>query len=223
MGSQYTLQIRLRGLRQDRGMDTAWRLGVFGISLKVVCAVGIMPSGCTNAILRCCDVEGKRTTIPYRCFETNDCPGLYPSRDACSVGIYIKALASLSEEAQPKPDTDSRSLYEYDDYDDYDEVDSALPPVNPSSCAKAIFRCCDLENPNSRVPYRCFETNDCPGLYWSTAACSPHTYVKAIISLGETPSVVELRTNKIEEPTETVRSSFMKTLRRAGLRKNSGS
>merc|ERR1712210_286144 len=43
----------------------------------------------------------------------------------------------------------------------------------PSKCVSTIVSCCNPDQPVGQHPFRCFEVNECAGLYWEgTNACS---------------------------------------------------
>merc|ERR1719187_2206438 len=70
--------------------------------------------------------------------------------------------------------------------------DSLVSLYSPSDCVLSIVNCCNPGQPPGRHPFRCFEVNECPGLYWEgTDACSGKTVARAIQALGELESEAE--------------------------------
>lgn len=56
----------------------------------------------------------------------------------------------------------------------------------PSKCVLTIISCCNPDQPNGRHPFRCFEVNECAGLYWEGKnACSGRTVARAIAALND--------------------------------------
>merc|ERR1712226_679521 len=63
---------------------------------------------------------------------------------------------------------------------------------SPSRCVLTIISCCNPGQPPGQHPFRCFEVNECPGLYWEGRdACSDKTVARAIQALGELESEAE--------------------------------
>merc|ERR1711935_1247087 len=64
---------------------------------------------------------------------------------------------------------------------------------SPSRCVLTIISCCNPGQPTGQHPFRCFEVNECPGLYWEGKdACSGKTVARAIQALGEQEQELEL-------------------------------
>merc|ERR1711872_46920 len=117
------------------------------------------PSACELAIVRCCSSK-QGGSLPVRCFEVNNCAGLYwQGLKACSPKNVEAALKSVeSKKPKPIPEKPTKA--------------PARPPSKsrpnkklPTECLLAIVRCCD-PNQSAFLPFRCFEVNRCPGLYW---------------------------------------------------------
>ena len=49
----------------------------------------------------------------------------------------------------------------------------------PTECLLAIVRCCD-PNQTAFLPFRCFEVNQCPGLYWVRSRVCSSRVVKMV-------------------------------------------
>merc|ERR1719419_858696 len=91
-----------------------------------------------------------------RCFEVNKCPGLYwQGKKACSP----KVIKAAQEAFKPSK-------------------------INlPTRCLLAIVRCCDSKQ-TAFLPFRCFEVNRCPGLFWvGRKACSRKIFTLATNAL----------------------------------------
>merc|ERR1712228_442563 len=74
----------------------------------------------------------------------------------------------------------------------------ALDFSNPSKCVSTIVSCCNPDQPPGEHPFRCFEVNECAGLYWEgTNACSDRTVARAIAALS--PSGIETRVAHIDD------------------------
>merc|ERR1712059_213170 len=59
------------------------------------------PSSCTVAIIKCCNADGVERSLPFRCFEVNNCPGLYwEGRNACSRRTLDRAFAAFTRNAR---------------------------------------------------------------------------------------------------------------------------
>merc|ERR1711953_811576 len=68
----------------------------------------------------------------------------------------------------------------------------------PSKCVSTIVSCCNPDQPVGQHPFRCFEVNECAGLYWEgTNACSDRTVARAIAALS--PSGIETRVAHIDD------------------------
>merc|ERR1711915_1130813 len=124
------------------------------------------PSACELAIVRCCSFK-QSGSLPIRCFEVNNCAGLYwQGSKACSPQ-NIKAARESVELKKPKPIPEKPTKA------------PTKPPSKsrpskkqPTKCLLAIVRCFD-PNQAAFLPFRCFEVNRCPGLYWlGSRACS---------------------------------------------------
>merc|ERR1711956_67243 len=64
---------------------------------------------------------------------------------------------------------------------------------SPSRCVLTIISCCNPGQPTGQHPFRCFEVNECPGLYWEGKdACSGKTVARAIQALEEQEELEEL-------------------------------
>merc|ERR1711935_1098577 len=71
---------------------------------------------------------------------------------------------------------------------------------SPSRCVLTIISCCNPGQPTGQHPFRCFEVNECPGLYWEGKdACSGKTVARAIQALGEQEQELELEAEAVEE------------------------
>merc|ERR1712072_1461678 len=74
----------------------------------------------------------------------------------------------------------------------------ALDFSNPSKCVSTIVSCCNPDQPPGEHPFRCFEVNECAGLYWEgTNACSDRTVARAIAALS--PDEIETRVAHIDD------------------------
>merc|ERR1711936_1290774 len=68
----------------------------------------------------------------------------------------------------------------------------------PSKCVSTIVSCCNPDQPVGQHPFRCFEVNECAGLYWEgTNACSDRTVARAIAALG--PNELETRVAHVDD------------------------
>merc|ERR1711956_6183 len=71
---------------------------------------------------------------------------------------------------------------------------------SPSRCVLTIISCCNPGQPTGQHPFRCFEVNECPGLYREVKdACSGKTVARAIQALGEQEQELELEAEAVEE------------------------
>merc|ERR1739844_830032 len=74
----------------------------------------------------------------------------------------------------------------------------ALDFSNPSKCVSTIVSCCNPDQPPGEHPFRCFEVNECAGLYWEgTNACSDRTVARAIAALS--PEEIETRVAHVDD------------------------
>lgn len=63
-------------------------------------------------------------------------------------------------------------------------LDVSTAALGPSKCVLTIISCCNPEQPPGRHPFRCFEVNECAGLYWEGQnACAGKTVARAIAAL----------------------------------------
>jgi len=68
----------------------------------------------------------------------------------------------------------------------------------PSKCVSTIVSCCNPDQPVGQHPFRCFEVNECAGLYWEgTNACSDRTVARAIAALS--PEEIETRVAHVDD------------------------
>merc|ERR1712141_264530 len=68
----------------------------------------------------------------------------------------------------------------------------------PSKCVSTIVSCCNPDQPVGQHPFRCFEVNECAGLYWEgTNACSDRTVARAIAALS--PDEIETRVAHVDD------------------------
>merc|ERR1712037_761259 len=68
----------------------------------------------------------------------------------------------------------------------------------PSKCVSTIVSCCNPDQPVGQHPLRCFEANECAGLYWEgTNACSDRTVARAIAALS--PEEIETRVAHVDD------------------------
>merc|ERR1711935_1216586 len=75
---------------------------------------------------------------------------------------------------------------------------SAEDFFTPSKCVSTIVSCCNPDQPLGQHPFRCFEVNECAGLYWEgTNACSDRTVARAIAALS--PHEIETRVAHIDD------------------------
>merc|ERR1712226_1002903 len=84
----------------------------------------------------------------------------------------------------------------------------ALDFFRPSKCVSTIVSCCNPDQPLGQHPFRCFEVNECAGLYWEgTNACSDRTVATAIAALSHDEletRVAHVEDNKVEIEFEPV-------------------
>merc|ERR1712113_743530 len=74
----------------------------------------------------------------------------------------------------------------------------AEPNFRVSKCVSTIVSCCNPGQPAGQHPFRCFEVNECAGLYWEGKnACSDRTVARAIAALS--PSGIETRVAHIDD------------------------
>merc|ERR1712107_396630 len=67
----------------------------------------------------------------------------------------------------------------------------AEPNFRVSKCVSTIVSCCNPGQPAGQHPFRCFEVNECAGLYWEGKnACSGSTVARAIAALSNVESRV---------------------------------
>lgn len=147
---------------------------------QVICGSG--PSNCQKAIINCCDPASSQNrdfAQHFRCFEVNLCPGLYwTGKSVCSPSSYSKVLESIS---RLKVDTEENTVRQEKVHKikvKKPQIKSAVvttvlmkkKPIKKTftnsnlRCLRAIILCC---NPGrTRLPKRCFEVNNCPGIYW---------------------------------------------------------
>merc|ERR1739838_680328 len=70
----------------------------------------------------------------------------------------------------------------------------------PSKCVSTIVSCCNPNQAPGQHPFRCFEVNECAGLFWEgTNACSDRTVARAIAALS--PNEMETRVAHIDDNT----------------------
>merc|ERR1712013_417808 len=68
---------------------------------------------------------------------------------------------------------------------------------SPSQCELGIVRCCDPDFSSRDLPFRCFEANGCPGLYWhGSAVCGKKMFAAAVYSLNRI-SEIEVRSSSL--------------------------
>merc|ERR1719432_21999 len=68
----------------------------------------------------------------------------------------------------------------------------------PSKCVSTIVSCCNPDQPVGQHTFRCFEVNECAGLYWEgTNACSDPTVARAIAALS--PDEIETRVAHVDD------------------------
>merc|ERR1719419_806349 len=129
-----------------------------------------------------------------RCFEVNKCPGLYwQGKKACSPKV-IKAAQEAVKPFKVKP-TKAPATMSATTLPTKAPV--TIPTVNlstktpkkpskinlPTRCLLAIVRCCDSKQ-TAFLPFRCFEVNRCPGLFWvGRKACSSKIFTLATNAL----------------------------------------
>merc|ERR1711953_188880 len=72
----------------------------------------------------------------------------------------------------------------------------AEPNFRVSKCVSTIVSCCNPGQPAGQHPFRCFEVNECAGLYWEGKnACSGSTVARAIAALSN----VETRVAHVDD------------------------
>merc|ERR1712223_411783 len=72
----------------------------------------------------------------------------------------------------------------------------AKPNFRVSKCVSTIVSCCNPGQPAGQHPFRCFEVNECAGLYWEGKnACSGSTVARAIAALSN----VETRVAHVDD------------------------
>merc|ERR1712066_405609 len=72
----------------------------------------------------------------------------------------------------------------------------AEPNFRVSKCVPTIVSCCNPGQPAGQHPFRCFEVNECAGLYWEGKnACSGSTVARAIAALSN----VETRVAHVDD------------------------
>merc|ERR1711962_1152822 len=111
----------------------------------------------------------------------------------------------------------------------------AEPNFRVSKCVSTIVSCCNPGQPAGQHPFRCFEVNECAGLYWEGKnACSGSTVARAIAALSNVETRVahvddtrvEIEIEHVEEkvvrPNEVQVTEIKKKFKRpfTGRRKN---
>merc|ERR1719323_935791 len=104
-------------------------------------------SDCERSIYYCCDPKN-HVPLPFRCFEVNNCPGLYwQGKTICSEDINKIDVSSKSS-YKPIPKRIPRKLKKM----------KQLQKMKMRSvkCSTAIVECCTPDSPLS-LPMRCLE------------------------------------------------------------------
>merc|ERR1712223_926839 len=109
----------------------------------------------------------------------------------------------------------------------------AEPNFRVSKCVSTIVSCCNPGQPAGQHPFRCFEVNECAGLYWEGKnACSGSTVARAIAALSnvetrvahvdDTRVEIEIVEEKVLRPNEVQVTEIKKKFKRpfTGRRKN---
>merc|ERR1712156_1014316 len=101
----------------------------------------------------------------------------------------------------------------------------AEPNFRVSKCVSTIVSCCNPGQPAGQHPFRCFEVNECAGLYWEGKnACSGSTVARAIAALSnvetrvahvdDTRVEIEIVEEKVVRPNEVQVTEIKKKFKR---------
>jgi len=169
---------------------------------------GLQLNDCEQAIYNCCD-DQTHSPLSLRCFELNRCAGLYWSRKICSQKYIDRVRQKVWKEAEDRNEIPDDEVIEVIEVIDDGVNDIPRTPIqNPRKppkrkqqkpsfapvirarpdiqCSNAIVSCCD-EN-SRKIPFRCFEREGCPGIYWSfrrpRKICSTYIIDKAYETLA---------------------------------------
>merc|ERR1712222_303782 len=89
----------------------------------------------------------------------------------------------------------------------------------PSKCVSTIVSCCNPNQAPGQHPFRCFEVNECGGLFWEgTNACSDRTVARAIAALS--PNEMETRVAHIDDNTVEIEIEHRLRPKQKGTSKN---
>jgi len=150
----------------------------------VTLASSLILSDCERSIYYCCDPTSKSSELPKRCFEVNNCPGLYwAATDPCSEENVnrVERKVQAEEEAVAVEELLSlrRASIINNEILDYRAPVKKVPRklilttpsrVSNSKCAVAVANCC---TPDAiLLPMRCFERHSCTSVHWTQSMCS---------------------------------------------------
>jgi len=140
---------------------------------------------CELAIIRCCDTQQHNKNLPIRCFERNNCAGLYwYGHKACSPQTVAQARSSLTN-SKTKPKKQKPRKLAKPLPKEESPISNIVDTGPPTPCELAIVRCCDARQ-TTILPFRCLEVNGCPGLYWQgRRTCSRDLVNKTITAVNK--------------------------------------
>jgi len=137
----------------------------FCLLLCLMLEVAYCSNPCISAVTKCCSSEPKST--PFRCFEINNCAGIIwgnkGGADICErvrkgIEVDLENGSPAVNEREPVNTIRVRTPVAEDEKEDLEDAETL------SNCQRAIFNCC--EEDIQKFPFRCFEINLCPTLFW---------------------------------------------------------
>jgi len=98
---------------------------MFFLTLLVFASTTLAKSPCQEAILRCCSPGQAATGATWRCFEQNNCAGLFTAHEEGTSRTDLGACAFHTDVLKNNDNYDNYGNYDnYDNYEDYDSYDN---------------------------------------------------------------------------------------------------
>merc|ERR1711962_493363 len=140
-------------------MVNSYCLLVTCLGLSLMVSITSSSNPCIGAVKKCCSSQLK--TTPFRCFEINNCAGIIwgtrAGQDICERYRRRSEFEADTSDGNPVNEIRVRTS-------DEDEEEEPKETKSLSNCQQAILNCC--EEDIQKFPFKCFEINLCPTLFW---------------------------------------------------------